>query len=218
MRRCDACGVTFSGDLDLCPLCQAPLAGDPEPSVFPRNEMKRSGTRALRVLAFATGAGVLGSLFAGYVLGLADWAVVAVCLGILTTYVFVRHALSSAPDFLRLVARYFVLLLVGAVAWFALTRNPLVATYVVPGVCLAALVCDAVLLCVFRGAFVSGYAKYLLLNVVFGLVPLAYAALGLTTWDVPAYASALVAAVLLLALVVFVRDRLASEVRKLFGA
>lgn len=218
MRRCDKCGVEFTGDLDVCPLCQARLTGETSPSVFPRNEVKKSGTMALRVLAFVTGVGVLTTLFVGQMLGLAGSITMPICIAQLVNYALVRHALVSAPDFLRLVARYFLVLLALAVVWFAVGRNPVVATYVVPSICLAALVFDAVLVCVFRGTFVSGYAKYLLLDVVFGLVPLLFVALGFTTWDVLAYVSALVACVLLLGLVVFARERLAAEVRKLFMA
>lgn len=218
MRRCGACGVSFSGDLDACPLCQEPLTGAAQPAVFPRNEVKRSGVAALRVLAFATGAAVLATLAAGYALGWASRAVLAVCLGLLTTYTFVRHVLSRAPDFLRLVARYFVALLAVAVAWAVLSGSAVVATYAVPGVCLAALVCDAVLLCVFRGTFVTGYAKYLLLNLVFGLAPLVFVVLGRVSWNLPSCLSASVALVLLLVLVVFMRERLANELRKLFDA
>ena len=210
MRRCDKCGVEFTGDLDVCPLCQARLTGEASPSVFPRNEVKKSGTMALRVLAFVTGVGVLTTLFVGQMLGLAGSITMPICVAQLVNYALVRHALVSAPDFLVLLAL--------AVVWFAVGRNPVVATYVVPSICLAALVFDAVLVCVFRGTFVSGYAKYLLLDVVFGLVPLLFVALGFTTWDVLAYVSALVACVLLLGLVVFARERLAAEVRKLFMA
>ena len=32
MRRCGKCGVSFTGDLDRCPLCQAELSGEAEPS------------------------------------------------------------------------------------------------------------------------------------------------------------------------------------------
>lgn len=218
MRTCGRCGVSFTGDLDVCPLCQARLTGEVEPSVFPVNRVKRSGTTALRVLAFATGAAVLAMLFVGRMAGLPGTVVMLVCLALLTNYVFVRHLMSNAPDFLRLVARYFLLLLAVAIAWFALTGNLVVTTYVIPVVCLVALVFDAVLVCVFRGTFVSGYTKYLLLDVVFGIAPVAFVAAGLTTWDVLAYVSALVASVLLLGLVVFMRERLVAEVRKLFTA
>lgn len=218
MKCCDRCGVSFTGELDRCPLCQAELAGDAEPSAFPRNEVKRSETTALRVLAFATGTGILAMLFVGHIFSLYSEIVFGACLALLTNYLFVRHILSHAPDFLRLVVRYFLVLLGVAALWFALTGNPIVTTWVIPCICLAALITDAVLLCVFRSTFFVRYAKYLLFNVVFGLVPLALVALGLTTWDLPSFLSAFVACVLLLGIVVFMRERLVQEVRKLFTA
>ena len=117
-----------------------------------------------------------------------------------------------------MVVRYFLILLAIAALWYLITRNPVVTTFVIPGICLVALVFDAVLVAVFRGTFVSGYAKYLLFDVVLGLIPLALVALGLATWDVPANVSALTASVLLLALLVFTRKQLVAEVRKLFSA
>ena len=60
--------------------------------------------------------------------------------------------------------------------------------------------------------------RYLLLDVVFGLAPLALVALGLTTWDVPAFVSALVSSVFLLWLLVFMRRQLLAEIHKLFTA
>lgn len=218
MRRCNRCNVDYTGDLDLCPLCQAPLSGEAVPSVFPGNEVHRSGTVALRVLAYATGVGVLAMVFAGFLFPLSGEVVLAVCLALLTNYVFVRHFLAHAPDFLRLVVRYFLILLAAAAVWYLMSRSPVVTTYVIPAICLVALVTDAVLVCVFRGTFVSGYAKYLLLDVLLGIVPLGLVGLGLTTCELPAVISAFVACALLLALVVFARDRLWAEVRKLFTA
>lgn len=117
-----------------------------------------------------------------------------------------------------MVARYFLILLAIAAAWFLVTGNLIVTTFVIPGICLTAIVYDVVLVAVFRGTFVSGYAKYLLFDVVLGVAPLALSNLGLTTWDVPAYASALSACVFLLALLVFTRRQLLAEMRKLFSA
>ena len=218
MKRCERCGIDLTGDLDLCPLCQGPLTGTASPATFPGNQVHRSGTMALRVLAFATGVGVLAMVFAGFLFGLSSDVVLAVCLALLTNFVFVRHFLAHAPDFLRLVVRYFLVLLAAAALWYLVGRNPVVTTYVIPAICLVALVTDAVLVCVFRGTFVSGYAKYLLLDVLLGIVPLGLVALGLTTRAWPAATSAFVACVLLLALVVFARERLTAEIRKLFTA
>ena len=56
------------------------------------------------------------------------------------------------------------------------------------------------------------------IDVLLGIVPLGLVALGLTTRAWPAATSAFVACVLLLALVVFARERLTAEIRKLFSA
>lgn len=218
MRRCGKCRVNFSGDLDRCPLCQAELNGEATPSVFPRNEVRKSGTVALAVLAFATGACLLVMLFLGYLIPLPGDIVLSVCLALAVNYLFVRNILTHTPDFLRVIVRYFLLLLAIAAVWFLVTHNLAVTTFVIPGICLVALVFDAVLVAVFRGTFVSGYAKYLLFDVALGLTPLALVALGLTTWDVLALTSALMSSIFLLALVVFTRKQLIAEVRKLFSA
>lgn len=218
MKRCDRCGVEFSGDLDKCPLCQSGLSGQAEPAVFPRNEVKKSGAIALKVLAFTTGACVLLMLFLERLLSIPGDIVIATCLALIVNYLFVRNMLTHSADFLRVVIRYFLILLAIAAVWYLVTRNPAVTTFVIPGICLVALIFDAVLVAVFQGTFVSGYAKYLLFDVVLGLAPLALVALGLTTWDVLAYTSALVASIFLLALLVFTRKQLLAEVHKLFSA
>ncbi|BAK45089.1 DUF6320 domain-containing protein [Eggerthella sp. YY7918] len=218
MRHCKKCGIDFSGDLERCPLCQAELVGEATPAVFPKNEVRKSGTVALAVLAFATGATLLVMLFLGYLVPLPWDIVVSVCLALVLNYLFVRNIITHSPDFLRVVARYFLVLLAIAALWFLITGNLAVTTFVIPGICLVALVYDTVLVAVFKGTFVSGYAKYLLFDVALGLAPLALVALGLTTWDVLALVSALMASVFLLGLVVFMRKQLMAEMRKLFSA
>jgi hypothetical protein len=65
---------------------------------------------------------------------------------------------------------------------------------------------------------VSGYAKYLLFDLALGLAPLLLVALDLTTWDIPAYISALASSVFLLWVLVFMHRQLMAEIRKLLSA
>lgn len=218
MRRCAKCDLEFTGDLRKCPLCQTDLTGEAEPSAFPYNKVKKSGVVALRVLGFATGVCLLAMLFLERPLAIPGDIVLAVCLALVMNYLFVRNILTHSPDFLRVVARYFLILLAIAVIWFLVTRNLAVTTYVIPGICLVALVFDAVLVALFRDTFVSGYAKYLLFDIVLGLTPLALMALGLTTRDTLALTSAFVASVFFLGLLVFMGRQLLDEIRKLFSA
>lgn len=218
MRRCPKCGVEFSGELDRCPLCQAPLAGEASPALFPEARFRRSGALALRVLAFVTGMAVLAMVaIAGWV-GLPRGVGLMSCLALLVTYAFVRHVITHGPGFLRVVSRYFLILMLLALLLFALTGSTPVATFVVPSVSAASIVTDAVLVCVFRGTFVSDHAKYLLLDIALGFVPLILAGLGLVSTALPAQICALLACAFLLALLVFERRRLAEELRKLLAA
>jgi hypothetical protein len=218
MKHCGKCDIGFTGELERCPLCQAELMGEAEPSVFPYNEVKKSGVLALKVLAFATGTCLLVVLFLWYLLSLPGNIVLTVCVALVMNYLFVRNILMHNPDFLRVVVRYFLILLAMAAVWFLVTQNLVITTFVIPGICLVALVFDAALVVIFRGTFVLGYTKYLLFDVMFGFTPLALVALGLTTWKLLAYVSALTASILLLGLIVFMRKQLLAEIHKLFSA
>ena len=132
-------------------------------------------------------------------------------------WLFVRNMIVHAPDFIRVVERYFLVLLAVAGLWFASTGNLIVTTYVIPGLCLLALAFNAVLLIAFRGSFVTGYAKYLIYEMLLGLVPLALLAAGLITWPPLAIAAGTAAAALLAILLLVGRKQLAAEARKLFS-
>lgn len=218
MKHCDACKVDVSGDLDRCPLCQAKLTGVAEPAVFPDNVVRKSGVLALSILAFATGVALLAMVFAGYLHSLPTRTVAIACIALVMNYLFVRNILVHNPDFLRIVMRYFLVILAMAFVWFLVADDLVVTTYVIPCICLLAIVFDAVLVIIFRGWFVSDFAKYLLFDMVLGIAPLALIALGLTTWNIPALGSAFAAIVFLLALLAFGRRRLVEETRKLFNS
>lgn len=218
MKHCDACKVDVSGDLDRCPLCQAKLTGVAEPAVFPDNVVRKSGVLALSILAFATGVALLAMVFAGYLHSLPTRTVAIACIALVMNYLFVRNILVHNPDFLRIVMRYFLVILAMAFVWFLVADDLVVTTYVIPCICLLAIVFDAVLVIIFRGWFVSDFAKYLLFDMVLGIAPLALIALGLTTWNIPALGSAFAAIVFLLALLAFGRRRLVDETRKLFNS
>jgi hypothetical protein len=217
MRRCDGCGVNLTGRLEKCPLCHARLSGDFEPSVFPLNETKKSGSLALMVLAFVTGFCLLLMLLLWQLVPLQGGIVFAVCAALVANYLFIRNILTHRPDFLRIIVRYFLVLLAIAIVWFLLTGSLVVTSFVIPGICLLAIVFDAILLAVFRSTFVIGYAKYLLFDIVLGFAPLILAAFGLATWRVLAYISAFTASVLFLGLLAFMRRHLMDEIRKLFS-
>lgn len=199
------------------PPLQAVRDEAPAPSVFPPNTFVRKGTRARTVLAALTLICIALIALVGASSGGSALAVGAPCAAVALNWLFVRNMIVHAPDFIRVVERYFLVLLAVAGLWFLSTGNLVVTTYVVPGLCLLALAFNAVLLIAFRGPFVTGYAKYLIYEMLLGLVPLALLAAGLITWPPSALAAGAAAAALLAILLLVGRKQLAAESRKLFS-
>ena len=198
------------------PLADARKAA-PVPSVFPPNSFERKSTRVRTVLAVLTIICIALIALLGGTAGGSALAVGAPCAAVALNWLFVRNMIVHAPDFIRVVERYFLVLLAVAGLWFLSTGNLIVTTYVIPGLCLLALAFNAVLLIAFRGSFVTGYAKYLIYEMLLGLVPLALLAAGLITWPPLAIAAGTAAAALLAILLLVGRKQLAAEARKLFS-
>lgn len=216
MKHCDFCRIDVEGTLDRCPLCGTPLEGTPTSDPFPNVAPVRQAFRAEGLLGTITlllCLLVVPPLAAGLVGPLGALAIVGT---LLANYLFLRNILAHASDVLRMVERYYFVLLAMALLAYMATQAPMVSCLVVPLLCIVALLVNGVLLLVFRGSFVEGYAKYLIMDIVLGGVPLLMVALGFAPWPWLAYVSAALALLLLVALLTGTRGRFAAESRKLF--
>lgn len=217
MRMCDECGVGFTGDLELCPLCGTVLVGPEEPSPFPVSQVRRPERAARRALALLAAAAIAAVIGLGWAFGLTPWAVALGCVAVALSYLFLRNVVVHHPDSLRVVERYFLVLAALAVLWWLASGEALAAQVAIPTICLAACLVNAALVAVYRGRFVHGYAKYLVYQVVLGFAPLALLPLGAASWPWLAYASAASALLLTVLLLGLARAQLLSELRKLFA-
>ena len=208
MRYCPSCRIDFTGVLDRCPLCGSKLEGTPEGMIFPENEFARTKKLAKRSMIALTFAALAFVAFlcvrthASAVTGIASFAAVIVIV--------------HSPSFLRIIERYFLVVMALALLLLLATGDSRLATYVVPALTLVALFFNGVLVAVFRNGFVQGYAKYLLFNFVLGMVPLVLLATGLVSQPALSIASGVVSGLLLVLLLVLTRKQLFSEMQKLF--
>lgn len=218
MRHCDECGVDLSGALDRCPLCGTTLMGEPTASAFPITTAQapaKAVRRALGVIALIALAALMA---AAWLVPLRPWPVALMAVAILVSYAFLRNVIAHSPDFVRIAERYFLVLLAVAVLWWLSAGSELVASFVIPSICLAALLANTALVAAFREAFVNDYAKYLLYSLVLGLAPLGLLPLHAAPWPWLIYASAVATMLLALTLLLFARKQLIAEMRKLFSA
>lgn len=218
MKRCDTCRLGVAGNLDRCPLCGSVLEGTASESGFPANKVRKKSMAALEILAVITvfGAVALFMAFVGGPLGLRG--MVSADCALAVNFLFVRSILIHNPDFMRIVQRYFLVLIAISAIWFAIVQDTDITTYIIPSISILCLVMNAVLLIVFKGSFVQGYAKYIIFEVVLGAVPAVFLPFRLVSWPYLAYASLGLAVALTLLLLILARQQISDEIRKLMSA
>lgn len=219
MKHCDACTVDFTGDMARCPLCQNELRGEASPAAFPAQQIYLRPRRlAVEIITFVT---------ARFCCCMASSAIcfrgryrlpVHRRAALIISVLFINSAILHVPRPLRLMFRYFYIMLAIALVWFVATMNHVVTMFVIPITCLVSLVFDVVLLIVLRAKAIDEYAKYLAFDIVAGLMPLTFIPLGWAPWDVLVMVSGLVSLLVLLGLLVFARRQLFSEFGKQFSA
>lgn len=139
MRYCPSCHIDFTGVLDRCPLCGSKLEGTPEGMIFPENEFARTKKLAKRSMIALTFAALAFVAFlcvrthASAVTGIASFAAVIV------NYIFIRNVVVHSPSFLRIIERYFLVVMALALLLLLATGDSRLATYVVPALTLVAL-------------------------------------------------------------------------------
>ena len=194
MRYCPSCHIDFTGVLDRCPLCGSKLEGTPEGMIFPENELARTKKLAKRSMIALTFAALAFVAFlcvrthASFVTWIASFAAVIV------NYIFIRNVVVHSPSFLRIIERYFLVVMALALLLLLATGDSRLATYVVPALTLVALF--------FNGVLVA--------------VPLVLLATGLVSQPALSIASGVVSGLLLVLLLVLTRKQLFSEMQKLF--
>lgn len=217
MMRCNSCHADFNGDLDKCPLCGDPLEGSPSPAVFPINEIAKPKKLARRCLLIITAAILALTVAAGTIMGAGALATCVACAVVLLNYAFIRNVVVHSPSLLRVLERCYLVLMAVALLYLLASGNLSVSTFVIPLLSLMALLSNTLLLALFRNQFVHGFAKYLLFDLVLGMVPLILLAAGIVTEPSLAVASAVAAGVLLALLLALTHAQLAAEMRKLFN-
>ena len=193
MKHCDACNVDFTGDMVRCPLCQNELHGEASPAAFPAQQIYLRPRRlTVEIITFVTGAILLLHGFFSYLFSWPIPIASASAAALIISVLFINSAILHAPRPLRLMFRYFYIMLAIALVWFVATMNHVVTMFVIPITCLVSLVFDVVLLIVLRAKAIDQYAKYLAFDIVAGLLPLTFIPLGWAPWDVLVIVSGLV--------------------------
>lgn len=187
MRRCDACDLDVEGRWQRCPLCGAELRGEATEateSPLPAVPLAYSRSRLFRILLLVS-LGVVLVSFAAQLFFPHELASLgttrSIWLGVCAMWLVVLTAVRKRRNVAKTTAYLVVIVSLVCVYWDYLTGwRQWSLTYTVPVVCAAAAVGLLITVRLMR-LEVGDYVVYSWQTVVFGLVPLLFAALGWTT-------------------------------------
>lgn len=179
---CEYCKVHIAGDAALCPLCQNRLRGEPEPekAVFPSlspREWKKQ-RMVLHILLFVSFAAVVVCLTIDALLPQSytwPWYVAA---AVLCMWFCLANAIIRRHNIPKNILWMVVWISLLSVVWDAFTGwHHWAIDYVIPALCVMAMVAVAVVSKA-MGRRLTEYMVYLIIDSLFGVVPLIFLLLG----------------------------------------
>ena len=215
MLYCEKCGVSLSGAMDLCPLCQGVLTGQPEEDVFPvLPEQKRPCRLAAQLAGLLTVAALAVCTAVNYCFPEHGWWVWFVAAGLASAWVLTGVALWKRRNPMKAIVWLLAAVMALALIWdrrtgFGGWSVNFVLPCFIPCMQLAAFAAARVLR--LRPA---DYLRYLGLCLVAGLLPLIPLLRGMLWMIYPSVICVGVSTVALSALVLFRGKVLKGEIAR----
>lgn len=175
MKVCDKCKLQVRGTATRCPLCQGRLTGEADEPVFPQvPTVYRQYRFYFKLLALISVAGAVLSVVLNLILPRERFWALFVVLGVACFWILLALAFRKRHNIPGSMTTLTVTLSLLSVGWDALTGwRGWSLDYVAPLLCMVAMVSLTALAKV-RRLPVSDYIVWLMADILFGIVPLAF--------------------------------------------
>lgn len=216
MRKCNKCNIEFNGSFDICPLCSSQMTGKKTDNVFPKINTSSSAI-LYKVLSFVSF--VIGVLFVftEYMISKSFYISKFIILGLLTNYILVKFILKNYKDVLKMMNKYFWVILILFFIWFLITKSLIITTYLIPILCIIIFAFNSITMLVLRESYIIKFAKTILLDCLIGVIPLVLVAFKLTTFDLLSYICAILGLLVFVGLLIFCKEDIMEEFKKIFN-
>lgn len=217
MKYCEKCKVNVAGKRTQCPLCQRSLVGDDsnQKEVFPYiPTVFKQYNLLFRFTMFLSIIGVVVSVSVNIILphtGMWSFFVVA---GIACLWLSIVVALKKRQNIIKNVLYQVVIASILSVLWDYLTDwRGWSLDYVIPIVCVGAMLAMAIISKVLN-LQVQDYIIYLIIDSIFGIIPIVFLLTGLLQVVIPTIVCIGVSIVSLSALIIFEGENMKGELKK----
>lgn len=213
MRKCNKCKISYTGNINRCPLCQGKLVGNITPSFFPK--IKRAKEKMLyKILLFTSIA--IGIIFAFIEYLIHKQLIITkyACLSLFTFYILVITLIAKYKNILKRMNKYFLIILFIIFMWFIMTKSLIITTYIIPILCIIILAFNSITMLVLKNSYINKFLGVILLDCLIGVIPIILTALDLTTNNILAYICLLIDILVFIGLVIFCYDKIVTELIK----
>lgn len=217
MKFCNKCSVSVVGERKHCPLCQGELQDENEDNreVFPEiPTMLHKYSLFFRILLLVSITAGVVSVLINVMFPAKVWWSLFVVAGIACFWLGTAVAISKRTNIPKNILYQVVLISLLAVLWDWWTNwHAWSVDYVIPIVCIGAMLSMAIIAKVMN-LHVRDYMIYLIIDAVFGIVPIVFYFTGLLTVQYPSLICVAASVISLVSLLIFEGENMRNELKR----
>jgi hypothetical protein len=217
MKYCDKCKVTIRSNEAVCPLCQNRLVGTEGEEIYPEvPTIYRQFEMFFKLLILSTILAGVGCVAVNLILPQGGYWSVFVVLGILCFWISLAYAVKKKDNIPKNITVQVVILSLLSIGWDWLTGwRGWSLDFVLPITCIAAMISLSIIARVTKMP-AGDYIVYLIVDIVFGIVPLIFYLTGLVGIVIPSVICIALSLLSLSVLILFEGKNMLQEIERNF--
>ncbi len=217
MLHCDSCKIDVTGAPESCPLCQGPLSGQPDPRgglYVPLDRQRKRESLVFAIITMSALAVIVVSMAVDYIIDpVFRWSL-PVAAGAVCAWCFAMIGWRKRAELAKNIFIQTMLVSAVGILWdLALGWQGWSIDFVIPGVCIAAVLALSVLALVLQMDS-SEYMPYLWTVSLYGLAPLVFMLAGAVRVRFPSVVCIALSLLTVAALLLFFRRSALEEIKK----
>lgn len=217
MKYCDKCKVNIIGERTYCPLCQSEVTtqDNEHDDIFPYVPQEEPKYHLiLRILAFISIIASLISVFLNLIVATNIWWSGFIVATFICVWSSMAMAISKRKNILRYLLYQSIVISLFSLFldWFTDWKGWSI-TFVIPIICTLAMIVMYILSKVLR-LHVGDYMIYLLLDALFGIIPIIFIGTDVVKTDIPSLICIITSIVSVISLIVFEGSKMYSELKR----
>lgn len=215
---CKNCGVRVDGSYDVCPLCKAPLEGEPAVrSLYPEKRIRKSGHPvSIAGIYFIVAVQVMVISIA---LNLTvstkyPWSVFALILTLYGYFTLKTTVFYKGPDGAKVFSQTLMLSVIFITAQYVFKTTEWCFAYAMPITIMVSLALHLILVGVFHKRKGNSFFRYMWMTCLLGIIPAILVAVGVCTKIVLPMVAFGISMITLIFLVAFTGRTIYGEIKK----